>query len=245
VRVSDDATDRHREEEELEALWRMEATVPLCPRCRFEGLTVPDECCRAIWQEQPEYVTILRPNPAFVKPRRSRAGQGGEVSERKEGCYYCAQGWPLLPSIRKDDPRHSYPKDYKGLRAGFPHCTAAGAAAAAPRQEADRPEPDWSAHAARCLWYPGMKSWACAPECPTTGRPEPSARERRLEDALREISSHRCPEQPYGERCPEAWAASNGGRIPFEEQRRRWCASCIARAALGAERPAPQAQEEE
>jgi hypothetical protein len=40
-------------------------------------------------------------------------------------CELCKLGWPLhIPISPSQDARHSYPKDYKGMRAGFGgYCT--------------------------------------------------------------------------------------------------------------------------
>lgn len=55
-----------------------------------------------------------------------RAALSGErpAPAVRDGCHYCAQGWPLKTSPYKD-PWHPYPADYKGQRAGFgPYCAA-------------------------------------------------------------------------------------------------------------------------
>lgn len=45
-----------------------------------------------------------------------------------EYCEYCKVGWPFQNRITlKQDKRHAYPKDYKGMRAGLgPHCITDG-----------------------------------------------------------------------------------------------------------------------
>lgn len=63
----------------------------------------------------------------YVRDRMAEeaAGRAEPPAEAPAKCEWCRAGWPKLHSISKAAmPRHGYPEGYKGMRAGYPYCTA-------------------------------------------------------------------------------------------------------------------------
>jgi hypothetical protein len=57
------------------------------------------------------------------------------------------------------------------------------------------------------------------------------ARADAYREALEKINKHRCPFRSDGG-CVESWKLAMGGKIPKDEQERRYSPACIARAAI-------------